>query len=161
MISKIDNSTLLASWGFTTLIGWISTVLMGAAGTTSGKVMIVWTVLMTLPILITLKLVFDGDSNKLFNFWALAVTILMIENLLTPTGLAIYSYFHLWYLAAIIGFYYTSSKLPPPSDRTYRYASFLSLIGFALVVYKPLIAAPLGIVLQGGPMIYDWYTVHR
>lgn len=161
MIYEIDNSTLLASWGFTTLLGWMATVLMGATGMTIGKVIAVWVVLMALPTLMTLKLVFDGESNKLFNFWALAVAILMIENLMTPTGLAIYSYFHLWYLAGIIGFYYTSSKLPPPSDKTYRYAAFLSLIGFALVVYKPLIAAPLGIVIQGGPMIYDWYTVHR
>lgn len=156
-----DGSSLLVTWGVTTLLGWAATVGMGAQGLSGGKVMAVWSVLMAAPVLLTVKLYYEGDSNKLFNFWAVAVTLLMVENFLTPESIAIYSFFHLWYVAGAAGFYYTSTKLPPPSDTTYRYAAVLSVAGLAAVVYQPLLAAPLGVVLQGGPMIYDWYTVHR
>jgi hypothetical protein len=123
--------------------------------------MVMWTVLMAVPVLMTVKLYLDGDSNKLFDFWAVAVTLLMIQNFLTPASIAVYSFFHLWYVAAIAGFYYTSTKLPPPSDKIYRYSAYLSTAGLAAVIIQPLAAAPLGIILQGGPMIYDWYKVHR
>jgi hypothetical protein len=156
-----DDSSLVLAWGLTTVLGWAATAAMGLQTMTGGKVMAVWTVLMAVPVGMTAKLYYDGDSNKLFNFWAVAVTLLMIENFLTPGSIAVYSFFHLWYVAAIAGFYYTSTKLPPPSNKTYKYAAFLSVAGLAAVIYKPLAAAPLAVLLQGGPMIYDWYTVHR
>ena len=156
-----DDSTLLVTWGVTTLLGWLATAAMGIQGMTGGKVMVVWTVLMAAPIAMTTKLYYEGDSNKLFNFWAVIVTLLMIENFLTPGSIAIYSFFHLWYVAAIAGFYYTSTKLPPPSDKIYKYSAYLSVAGLAAVIYQPLAAAPLAVVLQGGPMIYDWYKVHK
>jgi len=156
-----DESTLLLTWGVTTLVAWLATLAMGVLSMTIGRIMLMWSILMAIPILMTIKLYYDGDSNKLFNFWAVAVTLLMVENFLTPGRFAVYSYFHLWYVAAAGGFYYSSTKLPPPSDKIYKRAAYLSVAGLALVVYNPLIAAPLGVVIQGGPMIYDWYKVHR
>jgi len=161
MDMDFDESTLLLTWGVTTLLGWIATAVMGIQAMTGGQVMALWTALMAIPIAMTAKLYYGGDSNKLFNFWAIAVTVLMIENFVTPGSIAVYSFFHLWYVAAIAGFYYTSTKLPPPSDKIYKYSAYLSVAGLAVVIYQPLAAAPLAVMLQGGPMIYDWYKVHR
>lgn len=161
MLPSFDDSDLVLTWGLTTLLGWIATIGMGISSMSIGKVMAVWSVLMAVPVLMTVKLYLDGESNRIFNFWAVAITLLMLENFLTPGSIALYSYFHLWFVAGAAGFYYTSTKLPPPSDKTYRYAAVVSVIGLAVVLYQPITAPLLAVVLQGGPMLYDWYTVHR
>lgn len=161
MLSSFDESDLVLMWGLTTALGWIATIGMGVSSMSIGKVITVWSILMAVPILMTAKLYYDGESNKIFNFWALAVAVLMLENFFTPASIEIYSYFHLWLLAGAAGFYYTSTKLPPPSEKTYRYAAIASAVGLAVAFYQPIIAPLLAVVLQGGPMLYDWYTVHR
>lgn len=152
----VDQKTLLLSWGATVSLGWLTTAIMGALGMTIGKVLAAWMILMAVPILSTLMLYYKGKSNAVFNFWAVVVTVLMVENILAPAGLDYYSYFHLWYGAAVLGFYYTSRKVPSPANRVYRIATALSGIGLAAVFIEPFLAVPLGIILQGGPMLYDW-----
>jgi len=161
MLPSFDDSDLVLVWGLSTALGWIATVAMGIYTLPVEEVMGVWSVLMAVPLLMTAKLYYDGDSNKLFNFWALAIVVLMLQNFLTPGGIAVYSYFHLWLAAGAVGFYYTSTKLPPPSEKTYRYAAIASVIGLGVAFYQPITAPLLAVVLQGTPMLYDWYTVHR
>lgn len=158
---KIDKSNTLLSWGLTVALGWLLTISMGAKGYGVKEVMIVWTLLMAVPVAATIILYQKGDSNKILNFWAAAVSLLMAQNILAPPSIALYSYFHLWILAGAAGFYYTSQKLPPPSDKTYLYGALASIPALVLTVYRPFLA-PIGAVfVQGGPIMYDYIKVHR
>lgn len=161
MIEKIEESHLLLSWGITVALAWTLTAVMGTSNMFGYLVMPMWTVLMLIPIGMTVLLKYRGDSNRLFDMWAVLVTVLMIENFLTPDIFRFYSYFHLWFIAAVPGFYYTSKKIPPPSEKTYRYGAIASALALPLVFYRPLLAPLLAVPTQGIPMLYDWYTVHR
>lgn len=161
MFEGLKDSHLVLTWGVTVVLGWISTI--GLAVTTGSiqHVMLAWTVLMLPPVAMTVVLYSRNDSNKLFNFWAVAVTVLMVENFLTPAQYEVYSYFHLWILLGAVGLYYTASKVPPPSEKTYRYSAFASIIALALTFQNYQLAPILAVLTQGLPMIYDWYSVHR
>jgi hypothetical protein len=115
---------------------------------------------MFFPLTFTLEEYRQGESNRLFNFWALAVAILMAENFYAPLSLQAASFFTAWFLLGAGGFYYTSRKLPPPSDKIYWYAALLNLVAspvhLSYIYAAPFIAA----LVQAGPMLYDWYRVH-
>jgi|GEM_PF-1685890 len=161
MIDKIENSHVILSWGLTVTMAWLATAVMAEMGFGYQPVMLMWTVLMLPPLLLTSLLKYRNDSNKLFNVWALLVVVLMIENFLTPSSIALYSYFHLWVVAGAAAFYYTSKRLPPPSKKTYLYAAYASVIIMPLVIYRPLLTSYFAAVVQGWPLLYDWYKVHR
>jgi hypothetical protein len=145
----------------TVFIGWIFTGVAPFLVFGTREILLAWTFLMFFPITFTVEEYRKGESNKLFNFWALAVAILMIENFYAPLSLQAASFFTAWFLLGAGGFYYTSEKLPPPSEKTYRYAALLNLLAAPLHIFllytTPFIAA----AVQGGPMLYDWFTVHR
>lgn len=161
MLDNLKGSHLVASWGVTVALGWIATIAMAVMQMSVMKVMLAWTVLMAVPVLMTVKLYMDGDSNKLFNFWAVIVTVLMVENFVTPASVAVYSYFLLWIIAGAVGFYYTSTKLPPPSDKIYRYGAIASAIAVPVVFHNFRTGAILGLITQAVPMLYDYQKVHR
>lgn len=161
MIDRIKDSHIIFTWGLTVAVAWLLTAVMAEMKFGVGPIMAMWTTLMLPPVMLTGILKYRNDSNKLFNMWALLIIVLMIENFLTPASLALYSYFHLWIIAGGIAFYYTSKRLPPPSKKTYRYASYASLFVMPLVIYRPLLTSYAAILVQGGPLLYDWYTVHR
>ncbi|WP_414838292.1 hypothetical protein ACK3SF_02720 [Candidatus Nanosalina sp. VS9-1] len=161
MIEKIKDSQIILSWGVTVALAWLLTPVMAAQAFTATQAMYVWTALMAVPLALTGLLKYRGDSNKIFDMWALLVTLLMIENFLTPLQFAMYSYFHVWFIAGAFGFYYTSKRLPPPSKKTYRYAAYASIAVLPAVFYRPLLSPLIAIFVQGGPILYDWYTVHR
>ncbi len=161
MIDKIKDSHILLSWGVTVALAWILTPVMGAQGYLASEVMYMWTVLMLPPVILTGILKYRNDSNKLFDVWAVLVILLMIQNFLTPASIAVYSYFHLWIVAGALAFYYTSKHIPPPSKKTYLYAAYASVAMMPLVIYRPLLSPLVAAVVQGGPMVYDYYTVHN
>jgi hypothetical protein len=115
---------------------------------------------MFFPVTFTLEEYRQGESNRLFNFWALAVAALMIENFYAPLYLQAASFFTAWFLLGAGGFYYTSGKLPPPSDKIYWYAALLNLVVSPVHLSSIYAASFIAAVVQGGPMLYDWYRVH-
>jgi hypothetical protein len=115
---------------------------------------------MFFPVTFTLEEYRQGESNRLFNFWALAVAALMIENFYAPLSLQAASFFTAWFLLGAGGFYYTSEKLPPPSDKIYWYAALLNLVASPVHLSSIYAASFIAAVVQGGPMLYDWYRVH-
>ena len=161
MIDKVKNSHVILTWGLTVALAWLLTGIMAEIGFTAQPVMLMWTILMLPPLLLTGILKYRNDSNKLFNVWAVLVVVLMIQNFLTPASIALYSYFHLWIIAGAFAFYYTSQRLPPPSKKTYLYASYASVLVMPFVIYRPLLTSYVATVVQGGPLLYDWYKVHR
>lgn len=161
MMDKIKDSHVIFSWGLTVSLAWLLTAVMAELSFGYRPVMAMWTILMLPPLALTGILKYRDKSNKLFNVWAVLVVVLMIENFLTPTSIAIYSYFHLWIVAGAFAFYYTSKRLPPPSKNTYLYAAYASVLIMPLVIFRPLLTSFVAAVVQGGPLLYDWYTVHR
>lgn len=160
-MTDFEGKHLILTWGLTTVFGWLATMAMAGLQMTGGQVMAVWTVLMAIPLTMTVLLYRRGDSNRIFNFWAVVVAVLMVQNFLTPASIAVYSFFLLWIVAGTVGFYYTSERLPPPSDRVYRYGAILSALAIPVVYYEYRAGAILGVIVQGGPLLYDYWTVHR
>lgn len=161
MIERLEESHLLLTWGVTVALAWILTPVMGAMGFIASEVMYMWTVLMIPPLGMTGVLKYRGDSNRLFDIWAVLVAALMVQNFLAPATIALYSYYHLWIIAGAAAFYYTSKRIPPPSEKTYRYAAYASIAVMPLVIYRPLLSPEVVFAVQGGPMLYDWYAVHK
>lgn len=158
---SFEDSTLVLAWGSTVTLAWALTVGMGMASLGVKEVMAIWSILMAVPLVMTAGKYLEGDSNRLFNFWAVITVLLMVENFLASGAIAFYSYFHLWIVAGAIGFYYTSKRLPPPSDSTYRYGALASVLALGVALFQPLAAPVAALLVQGTPLLYDWYTVHR
>ncbi|MFB6100085.1 MAG: hypothetical protein ABEK16_02325 [Candidatus Nanohalobium sp.] len=85
----------------------------------------------------------------------------MAQNFLF-NSFPVFSYFTLWLLVGAAGYYYTSEKLPPPSDKTYLYGAILNLLTVPLVYLIPLTyVAFIAAAVQAGPILYDYRAVHR
>lgn len=157
---KIEESKLLLIWGITAFLGWILTGIGYIVPLTPSTVMLGWTALMAIPVAITLKKYYSGISNKVFNVWALIVAAIMLQNVFINQFL-IFSYFTLWMIAGAAVYYYTSTKLPPPSEKTYLYAAAINLAAIPLIYLAPLkYFAFLAALVQAGPIFYDYLRVH-
>lgn len=157
---EISDSNILLSWAVTTFLGWIITAAGYFIFLTPSVVLIGWAVLMLIPVAVTVRKYYSGNSNKLFNAWAIIVSILMLQNFAVNQFL-VFSYFTLWMIAGAVAYFYTSKKLPPPSDRTYLYASGLNLAATPLIYLIPLrYFALLAALVQAGPIFYDYWEVH-
>lgn len=157
---KIEEPQLLLLWGLTTFMGWILTSIGYFIPLTPLTVLIGWAALMLIPVAITAKKYYSDSSNKLFNAWAIIISILMLQNFVTDR-LLIFSYFTLWMIAGAGAYFYTSKKLPPPSDKTYLYASALNLAVTPLIYLIPLrYFALVAALVQAGPIFYDYWEVH-
>jgi hypothetical protein len=157
---KIKDAQLLLIWGITTLTGWIITGIGYFIPWTISKVLAAWVALMAVPTGITAWKYYKESSNKVFDLWAVLMLLLAVN--IGVDRMLVFNYFTLWMIAGAAGYYYTSSKLPPPSDKTYLYGFTANLLATPLVYLLPLkyfcfIAA----LVQTAPIFYDWYSVHR
>lgn len=158
---KIEESQLLLLWGLTTFLGWIITGIGYFVPLMPSTLLIGWAVLMLIPVAVTVRKYYIGNSNKLFNAWTILVSILMLQNF-TVDQFLVFSYFTIWMIVGTLAYFYTSKKLPPPSDKTYLYASGLNLAATPLVYLIPLRHfAFLAALVQAGPIFYDYWEVHR
>lgn len=157
---KLKESKILLLWGLTTFTGWFLTGLGYIVPFRPFTVLAAWTVLMAVPVALTVVKFYQDTSNKLFNFWALAVAVLMVENFFINRFL-IFSYFTLWLIVGAAGYYYTSRKIPPPSEKTYFYGTGLNILAVPLVHLLPLrLVAFVIAFVQTGPIFYDYWKVH-
>lgn len=145
----------------TVLIGWLVTAASPVLLIGTRTILIAWTLLMAVPVLLTVWLRFEDRSNRLFDFWAVLVSVLMVQNWLAPPGYRILSFFALWFVAAAAGFYYTSVKVPGEPGETYRYAACASTAALPLVLWNWRLGIPLAVLTQGTPMIYNYWKFHR
>ncbi|MFB6242437.1 MAG: hypothetical protein ABEJ36_06585 [Candidatus Nanosalina sp.] len=145
----------------TVLAGWLMTAASPLLLIGTRKILIAWTLLMAIPILLTAWLRFEGRSNRLFDFWAVLVSILMAQNWLAPSGYRVLSFFALWFAAVALGFYYTSSKVPGKPGETYRYAAYASAAALPVVLWNWRLGIPIAVLIQGTPMIYNYLKFHR
>lgn len=126
------------------------------------ETLLIWTLLMAVPVSLTLLKKHGSNSNKIFDLWAIIVVVLLVENFLTPLNLAFLSYFPLWLLIGSAAFYFTSKRLPPPSRDFYFKAALLNLGSVpAVFLVSGDVAALFAAAVQAGPVLYDWFTVHR
>jgi hypothetical protein len=157
---KIEESKLLLIWGLTTFLGWIFTGIGYMVPLTAFTVLSGWIGLMVIPVAISLKKFYSGMSDNVFNVWALAVAAIMIQNILINRFL-IFSYFTLWLVVGAVAYYYTASKLPPPSEKTYLYAAAINLALIPLIYFVPLKHFTfLAALVQSAPIFYDYWSVH-
>lgn len=157
MINLPKRELIVPTWGFTASIGWILTIAMGYANFYTTEILVMWTVLVSIPVIFTFLLWRDNRSNKLLNFWALTVPLLLAVNFVTPYSLSVYSYFHLWMIFSIAGLYFTAKKVPSPYNKVYKYGVYASLAAIPLVFYRPYLTPVPAAIVQGGPMLYDYF----
>lgn len=157
----LKDSNVILAWALTTFIGWTIT----AAGYTlllkPSTVMLIWTGLMSIPVFFTVLKFYENDSNVLFNAWTLLTAVLILQNFLF-SSFPVFSYFTLWMIGVAAAYYYTYSKIPPLSEKTYLYGAIANLIATPLIYFVPLqFFSVIAGIVQAGPVFYDWYNVHR
>ena len=157
MINNLKKNFIVPIWGFATLGAWILTFVMGSAGFYTNEILAMWTVLMSIPVGYTAILYRQSRSNKLLNFWAATVSFFLVLNFVTPSSLALYSYFHLWIVVGFIGIYYTAKKVPSPYNKIYKYSIYASVAMVPVLMYRPYLTPIPAAVVQGLPMLYDYY----
>jgi len=158
---EISDSNIILAWAVTTFLGWIITALGYRIPLMPSTIIFIWAGLMAVLIIPTALKYYRDDSNKLFNIWAILTVVLLVQNYFTP-GLQIFSYYTIWMIGVAAAYYYTYSKIPPLSKKTYLYGAALNLAAIPLIYLMPLqYFAVLAGVVQAGPVFYDWYKVHR
>jgi hypothetical protein len=158
---RFKDSWMVPIWGITVLLGWLITAASPILLIGTTKILLAWTLLMALPVLLTAWLRLDGRSNRLLDFWALLVSVLMFQNWLAPPGYRVFSFFSLWFIAGAVGFYYTSRKVPGRAGKTYRYAAVASALALLPVLWNWKLGIPLAVLTQGTPMLYNYLKLHR
>ena len=161
MNPEISDSSIILSWAVTTFLGWFVTGLGYRVPLLPSTIIFTWAALIAIPIVPTVLKYYRNTSNKLFNFWTVLTVFLLAQNYFTP-GLQIFSYYTIWMLGVAAAYYYTYRKIPPPSEKTYLYGAAFNLAVIPLIYLIPLqYFAFLAAFVQGGPVFYDWYVVHR
>lgn len=128
--------------------------------------MVVWSLFMIPPVLASYREVQQSDARITLNGgWALVIGFGVIGNwigmvTITDPTLLFQSYAHKWFLVGLAGFGYTAWKLEGTSRTIYGVAAVLNALMLPLLEQSVLVATGafgIAAVIQGAPMLADWY----
>lgn len=164
------NFDAVAAWGVTVTLAYFLTPAMSflniSAINIHYQILTMWTLLMAVPIYMSYQ---EGKGplgwKTLNPIWAAFMIIGLVGNFagqlfLTGESL-IFSYFHKWFLLPGVLFIYTSYKMSDLSRKIYGAAAVLNIMAVLLLAVEPVFqiyAFPTAAVIQGMPMIADWYV---
>jgi len=163
----------VAAWGLTVTIAYLLTPYIKALGVTAVaveyQILILWALLMIPPIYMSYQ---EGKGplgwRTLNPIWALFMIIGLAGNFLGQMFLSgealTLSYYHKWFLLPGALFIYTAYKMSDLSKKVYGAAAVLNLLAVPLLVLEPvfqLYAFQTAAVIQGLPMLADWYVRKR
>ena len=154
---------LLVVWGLTVFAGYMLTGMLGQGGGPGvDDILWLWTILMILPVALTVRL---DDAGKLAWVWAGATVLFLLENWFAfgfaSMAVKHFSFHQLWFLFGALGFAYTASVVEGSSRKAlYGVAAALNALGLVLL-YTPAhhtvepLAFPILMIIQGAPMLID------
>lgn len=160
---------IILVWGIWVTLAYLVTQAVGMMPMViPGEIvaMVVWTLFMIPPVLGSYREVRKSDARITLNGgWALVIGFGVIGNwigmmTITDPTMLVQSYYHKWFLVGLVGFAYTAWKLEGTSRQIYGVAAFLNALMIpALGQYPRLMLWAFGIaaVIQGAPMLLDWY----
>lgn len=159
----------VAAWGLTVTLAYFLTPAISflniSAINIHYQILTMWTLLMAVPIYMSYQ---EGKGplgwKTLNPIWALFMIIGLIGNFggqlfLTGESL-VFSYFHKWFLLPAALFVYTAYEMSGFSRKLYAGTAVANLFATAYLFVDPgfqLYAFPVAGVIQGLPMIVDWY----
>lgn len=163
----------VAAWGVTTTIAYLLTPYIGLLNITAiglnYQILLMWTLFMTPPIYMSYKQGKGPLGWKSLNpIWAIFMLIGLLGNFAGQISLTgeslILSYYHKWFLLPGALFIYTAYKMSDLAQKIYGVAAALNLAAVAALFLKPsfqIYAFQTAAVIQGLPMLIDWYTRKR
>jgi hypothetical protein len=166
ILEKLDT---VGIWGVTVTLAYLLTGLVNQAGFSGTSVnyslILMWIALMSIPGYYSLQQYReDGDLNNLNVIWSAVIIVAVLANIpgeLTVTGeILTYAYYHKWFLLPGALFAYTAYMMDGFSRKVYAVATVLNLGVAVSLSSVPLVfnyAFLIGAVVQGLPMLVDWY----
>jgi hypothetical protein len=160
---------IVLTWGvWVTLAYLITQALGGMSLPIPGEivVMTVWSLFMIPPVLGSYRDVQAAETRITLNGgWALAIGLGVIGNwigmvTITDAMMLVQSYYHRWFLIGLIGFAYTAWRVEGTSRQIYGGAAFLNALMLPAMGQYPTVmlwAFGIAAVIQGLPMLADWY----
>lgn len=172
--TAFGDINLVFIWGITVFLGYILTTVLsfnpiGLEYSVEYQIVAMWFVLMSLPIGMTVKKILKTDEwTRVGLAWASLILIGLLGNIygivyLMDEQLLFLTYFQKWFLLPAALFAYTAYKTQGYSKKVYSVSAVLNMLyGIALFIFPELAvtAFPLAAVIQGGPMLLDWWH-HR
>ncbi len=163
----------VAAWGLTVTLAYLITPYIELLNITAiglnYQILAVWTLLMIPPIYMSYQ---EGKGplgwRTLNPIWAVLMILGLAGNFagqLFLTGEALtFSYYHKWFLLPGALFIYTAYKMSDLSQKIYGAAAVLNISAAGLLLLEPvfqLYAFQTAAVVQGVPMLADWYFRKR
>lgn len=167
----LDHSNLVLNWGATVTAGYILSFILsfnplGLQYSPESQIVAMWFVVMSLPLGATVKyMVRERDYRNLNFIWGLVVFLGLMGNIYGISSISdqlilFISYYQKWFLLPAIMFAYTAYLSKGFFKKLYGVTAVLNAVfGLALFAFAELavIAFPVAAVIQGMPMIVDWY----
>lgn len=163
----------VTAWGITMTLAYLLTPYIKALNITAiglnYQILLMWTAFMAVPVYMSYQ---EGKGplgwRTLNPIWAAFMIIGLAGNFagqLFLTGEALtFSYYHKWFLLPGVLFIYTAYKMSDLSQKIYAVAAVLNIMAVPLLAVEPVFqiyAFQTAAVIQGLPMIADWYVRKR
>lgn len=165
---KRDFDAVIA-WGITVTLAYFLTPAIGMLNISgiglNYQILIMWTLLMTVPIYYSYR---EGKGplgwKTLNPIWALFMIVGIVGNFLGQIFLTgeslVFSYYQKWFLLPAALFAYTAYEMSGFSKKLYAVTALANLIAGVYLFIDPvfqLYTFPVAGIIQGLPMIIDWY----
>lgn len=159
----------VAAWGLTVTLAYFLTPLIGFLNISSiglnYQILVMWTALMAVPIYYSYQ---EGKGplgwKTLNPIWALFMIVGLLGNFagqmfLTGESL-VFSYYQKWFILPAALFAYTAYEMSGFSKQLYAGTAVANLLAGVYLFVDPmfqLYAFPVAGLIQGIPMLVDWY----
>lgn len=160
----------VAAWGVTVTIAYLFTPYVKALGVTAVaveyQILVLWVLLMAPPIYMSYQ---EGKGplgwKTLNPIWAFFMIVGLLGNFAGQISLSgdmlFYSYYQKWFFLPAALLAYTAYKMSDASRRIYAAATALNIVAGLYLFVEPtfqLYAFQTAAVIQGLPMLLDWYV---
>ena len=168
-MSFLEKLDTVGIWGITVTVGYLLTAAAGYMGMTGSTVnyglITAWLALMLVPAYYSVQKYREDGNWKNLNFiWAVIMVLGVLANYAgqaTATGQILqYSYYQKWFVLPGALFAYTAYRMDGFSRNIYAVATVLNLavaFGLSTVPVLQTHAFTIAAVIQGLPMLADWY----
>jgi len=168
-MSFLEKLDTVGIWGITVTVGYLMTAAAGYLGLIGSGVnyglITAWLVLMLIPAYYSVQKYREDANWKNLNFiWTVLMVLGVLANYAgqaTATGEILqYSYYQKWFVLPGALFAYTAYSMDGFSRNVYAVAAVLNLaVAFSLssVPVLQTHAFTIAAVIQGVPMLVDWY----
>lgn len=160
----------VAAWGVSVTLAYLLTPYVKVLGVTAVaieyQVLLLWTLLVAIPVYMSYQEAKGPLGWRTLNpIWALFMVVGLLGNfagqMFLSGDILFYNYYQKWFLLPAVLFAYTAYEMSSASRKIYAAATALNLATGLYLFMDPvfqLYAFQTAAVIQGFPMLLDWYV---